>query len=86
MNIWSMLDCILSQNCRNTLLLHVVDQLACHAKNERLMWLAGIKCVKTQTYYKQGVIQNISFGSSSMKKCDHGLIKSSRGLYRVNIY
>ena len=43
-NIWSMLDWILSQNRRNTLSLHTVDQLVKSAKNETLLWLAGIKC------------------------------------------
>ena len=45
-NIWWMLDCILSQNCRNTLPLHTVDQLGSSAESERLLWLAGMKCVK----------------------------------------
>ena len=31
-NICLILDCILSQNCRNTVLLRIVDQLSCHAK------------------------------------------------------
>ena len=32
-----MLDWILSQNCRNTLPFHTVDQLVSSAKNERLV-------------------------------------------------
>ena len=47
-----MLDCILSENCRNTLPLHKVDQLASSAKNERLLQLAGMECVKIRTYCK----------------------------------
>ena len=35
-NIWCMLDCIWSQNCRNTLLLHTVGQLVKSAKNGTL--------------------------------------------------
>ena len=46
-----MLDGILSQNCRNILPLHTVDQIVSCAKN-RLLWLAGMKCVKIRTYYK----------------------------------
>ena len=49
-NIWWMLDCILSQNCRNTLPLHTVDQLGSSAESERLLWLAGMKCVKIWIY------------------------------------
>ena len=52
MNIWCMLDWILSQNCRNTLPLLIVDQLLRRAKYEMLLWLAGIKCEKIQTYCK----------------------------------
>ena len=40
--IWCMVDWILPQNCRNTLPLHTVDQLARSAKNETLLWLARI--------------------------------------------
>ena len=36
-NIWWMLDWMLSQNCRNTLSLHTVDQLASSAKSDRLL-------------------------------------------------
>ena len=35
-SIWCMLDWIWSQNCRNILLLHTVDQLVRNAKNETL--------------------------------------------------
>ena len=38
-NIWCMLDWIMSQNCRNTLPLHTVDQLVRSAKNEMLFYL-----------------------------------------------
>ena len=51
-----MIDWILSQNCRNTLLLHIVDQLVCHAKNERLMWLAAMKCGKNSN-----LLQGLTF-------------------------
>ena len=51
-NIWWMFDWILSQNCRNTLPLHTVDQLASSANIKRLLWLAGMKCVKILTYCK----------------------------------
>ena len=51
-NIWWMLDWILSQNCRNTLPLHTVDQIASSAKNGRLLWLEGMKCVKIPTHCK----------------------------------
>ena len=47
-----MLDGILSQNCRNILPLHTVDQIVSCAKNKRLLRLAGMKCVKIRTYYK----------------------------------
>ena len=46
--IWQMVNCILPKNCRNTLPLHTVDQLASNVKNERLLWLAGMKCVKIE--------------------------------------
>ena len=49
-NIWWMLDWLLSQNCRNTIPLQTVDQLASSTKNKRLLWLVGIKYVKTRTY------------------------------------
>ena len=45
-NIWCMLDWILSQNCKNTLCFHTVDQLVRNPENEMLLWLVGIKCVK----------------------------------------
>ena len=32
--------------------IHTVDQLANSAKNERLLWLAGMKYVKIRTYCK----------------------------------
>ena len=35
-NIWCILDWIWSQSCRNTVLLHTVDQLVRSAKNETL--------------------------------------------------
>ena len=38
-NIWFMLDCIWSQNCRNTLLLHTVDQLVRSAKIKRCVYI-----------------------------------------------
>ena len=47
-----MLDCILSENCRNTLPLYTVDQVASSAKNERLLQLARMKRVKIRTYWK----------------------------------
>ena len=45
LNIWCMLDWVLSQNCRNTLLLQTTDQLVSSAKNEMLLYLfkPGIK-------------------------------------------
>ena len=39
-NIWCMLDWILSQNWRNTLHLDTVDQLVRSAKNETLLYLS----------------------------------------------
>ena len=51
-NICWLLDWIFSQNCRNTLSLHTVDQLASSAKSERQLLLVVIKCVKFQTYCK----------------------------------
>ena len=44
-NIWCKLDWILSQNCRNKLPLHTVDQLVRSAKNKMLLYLseAGIR-------------------------------------------
>ena len=52
LNICSMLNWISSQNCINTLPLHKVDQRVMSAKNETLLWLAGIKNVKIQTRCK----------------------------------
>ena len=49
-NIWCMLDWILSQNYRNTLPLHAVDQLARSIKIGMFLWLAGMKCKKIRTY------------------------------------
>ena len=54
-NIWWMLDCILTQNCRNTLSLHSVDLLVSSAKVERLLQLVVmkyviIKCVETRIH------------------------------------
>ena len=51
-NIWCILDRVSSQNCRNTLPLHTVGQLVRSAKNETLLWLAGLKCVKIRTHCK----------------------------------
>ena len=52
-NIWCILDWISSQNCRNTLPLHKIDQLVMKStKNETLLWLEGIKYVKIQTHCK----------------------------------
>ena len=39
-NIWCMLNWILSQNCRNTLTLHTVDQLVRSTNNEMLLYLS----------------------------------------------
>ena len=50
--IWWMIDWILSKNCRNTLPLQTVDQLASSAKNESLLWLARMKWVKIWAYWK----------------------------------
>ena len=33
MNIWCMVEWVLSQNCRNTLILHTIDQLSKECKN-----------------------------------------------------
>ena len=46
-SICCMLDYIWSQNCRNTLLLHTVDQLVRNAKNETLYLYATMD--QTQT-------------------------------------
>ena len=51
-NFWYIFGWILSQNCRNILPLHTVDQLERSAKNETLLWLVRIKCVKFRTYCK----------------------------------
>ena len=51
-NIWCIIDWISSQNCRNTFPLHAVDQLVRSAKNETLLWLAGMKYVKIRTHCK----------------------------------
>ena len=42
-NTWHMLDWILSQNCRNTLPLHTVDQLMQSAKNETLFYPSKLR-------------------------------------------
>ena len=42
-NIWCILDWIWSQSCRNTVLLHTVDQLVRSAKNETLCIQLGIR-------------------------------------------
>ena len=44
-NIWWILDWILSQNCRNTLPLHTVNQLMRSPKNHTVLWLAIVKRV-----------------------------------------
>ena len=50
-NIWWMFDWILSQNCRNTLPLFTVNQLASSANYERLLWLV-MTYVKIRNYCK----------------------------------
>ena len=59
-NIWCMLDWIWSQNCRNTLLLHTVDQLLKSAKNETLfMSNHGLNIDRMERY--QIVKANVCF-------------------------
>ena len=49
-NTWPILDSISSQNDEDRLPLHTVGKLVGSAKNETLVWLAGIKCVKIRTH------------------------------------